>query len=289
MEALQIAAVQLVSQVGEGAIEQNFVSVENLLQRARAAGATLAVLPENVLTFGQKHACDQLQQRRWLERFAAMAQAYNLWLVAGSLPLQDFSVAADGALIWRESAGLPFATCVVFNSQGTIAAVYRKVHLFNAQVNDAHGNYRESDFFQAGNSATIVDTPWGKMGIGICFDLRFAHFFQQLRRKGADFVVLPSAFTYTTGKAHWEILLRARAIENQFAVVGVNQGGVHDEKRKTWGDSMIVDAWGTVLARAGEKAAGNDPQLGEQLVMAQLDLSVQKALREQIPLGASSL
>ncbi|SMF54222.1 Predicted amidohydrolase [Alteromonadaceae bacterium Bs31] len=280
---LQIAAIQLVS---EANIASNLASVEKLLKQAKLAGAQLAVLPENVLTFGQQQSFDRQAQMAWLKWFSAQAQQQKMWIVAGSMPLQAFEISQGGSLSdlqWSEAASLPYATSVVFNSNGAIEGVYRKIHLFDAQVNDATARYRESEQFCAGGEPAVIETPWGKMGLGICYDLRFPEYFRLLRQRGADFVVLPSAFTYATGAAHWEILLRARAIENQSHVIGVNQGGEHKGGRSTWGDSMIVDPWGDVLARVGDAVPTKDSQLGEHIVIAQMDLASQRALRERMP------
>jgi len=290
-----VAAIQIVSNVPscieetESAIIDNMQTVERLVAEAAKSGAELVVLPENVLTFGSRKPFTLEAQQQWLAAFSVLAQHKGIWLVAGSLPLSNFQwQIGDNCkdLEWSQATGLPYATTVVFDKKGKLRGVYQKNHLFDANIADATGQYRESDIFQRGRHPAVVETPWGKMGIAICFDLRFPQYFQQLRALGTDFIVLPSAFTYTTGKAHWEILLRARAIENQTAMVGVNQGGDHDSKRKTWGDSMIVDAWGNVLARVGNALTADDSQLGESIVLAELKLAGQRAIRESMPLVA---
>lgn len=289
----RVGLCQMVSQL-EG-VETNFSTLEGLLGRASKANCQLAVLPENLLTFGLKARFTRDEQVQWLVRFSALARAHKLWLVAGSMPLHGFSWAdGDGDGDWEVSADTirwhdasedvkPFATCVVFDDQGRIASAYRKMHLFDADVKDNMGAYRESDSFSRGDMPVVCETPWGRMGVGICYDLRFPEYFRALRQQGADFVVLPSAFTWATGKVHWELLLRARAVENQIVMIGVNQGGEHTPQRKTWGDSMVVNGWGEIIARAGDDKLLEDSQLGEHLVVTQVDLDELELLRKDMP------
>jgi len=269
-------------------IQHNLSVAEGLLEKAADKGAQLAVLPENVLTFGCRKPFQVEEQLAWLQSFGALARKYNSWLVAGSLPLVEFQFSAGdlpGDIQWQAGGALPFASSVVFDNDGRLAAVYRKCHLFDADVSDGEKRYRESEFFQPGNEPMVVKTPWGMMGLAICYDLRFPEYFSRLVQSGAEFVVLPSAFTYVTGKAHWEILLRARAIENQLFMVGVNQAGQHNSQRKTWGDSMIVDPWGKLLNRAGNPSAADDSQLGCQVVLATLEFSEVSTVRQKMPVG----
>lgn len=291
-DQLTIAACQMVTGIGSHetpAFDANMARITALVMAASDRGCGMAVLPENVLTFGQPGAYSQQIQAQWLDQFARLAESAGLWLVAGSLPLAEFTWQPGQTptqVTWPapdNMTGKPFATSVVFDDRGCIAGVYRKMHLFDAKINDATGAYRESDSFRPGSSPGLVATPWGIMGLGICYDLRFPEYFRQLRAANAAFVVLPSAFTWTTGQAHWELLLRARAVENQMFLVGVNQGGAHSATRKTWGDSMLVDAWGTVLARAGGAPADGQSQLGEQLVVARLNFAEQATLRDDMP------
>jgi len=286
-DTLSVAALQMVSRTDdEKAVDDNLQVAASLVSRAAEAGAELAVLPENVLTFGQRDSFSRAEQLRWLQRFSELAKQHQLWLVAGSLPLQAFIVAEGGSLNqlnWAENDALPFSTSVVFNSAGDIAGVYRKMHLFDAEVNDSTRVYRESDYSQAGDAPVAVETPWGLMGLGICYDLRFPEFFRRLSAQGMRYCVLPSAFTYITGAAHWALLLRARAVENQCFMVGVDQGGEHGRRRKTWGESMIVDGWGDVLVRAGDALAVKDSQLGEHLLIAELNFTEQEKLRQRMP------
>lgn len=293
-DTIVVAALQMVSQTtakenaAVDTLKANLAVTARLLQNAAYQGAQLVVLPENVLTFGSSLGFPLAQQQAWLNAFSALAAEYRLWLVAGSMPIHGFEYTAGcrpEALRWHDSQELPYATCVVFDDSGGVAGCYRKMHLFDADVADAVGCYRESDHFRAGQTPGVVATPWGTMGVGVCYDLRFPEYFRHLADAGVQWVVLPSAFTHTTGAAHWEILLRARAIENQYFVVGVNQGGEHSSGRKTWGDSMIVDAWGQVLARAGDAPLRPGSQLGEAVLVHSLDLSELCPIRKAMPVS----
>lgn len=270
-EPVCVAAIQMVSGFE---VEHNLVSARQLLEDAADRGASLAVLPENFAAFQSRHvvAIGQAEAaardgsiRSFLER---QARRLGLWIVAGSIPMgtrPDGSTVADGRVR---------ASCLVFDDAGTQVARYDKIHLFDAEVGDSHGRYSESSVFEPGDTVVCVDTPAGRLGLTICYDLRFPELYRRLREEGAELVVVPSAFTYRTGEAHWETLLRARAIENQFWVCAPDQGGQHDERRRTWGYSMIVDPWGSVLAQL--------PQ-GPGLVTAELDPERLASTRSAIP------
>lgn len=290
-DKLRIAALQMITRIAgqietsQDTLDHNFATAARLVAAAAAQGCKLAALPENLLTFGTRAHFSRDQQQAWLVAFSDLARRNALWLVAGSLPLEHFASQEDVSmpLRWLDDEHKPFATSVVFGSDGVLRAVYRKMHLFDARVDDGTGVYRESEHFRAGSAPCVVDTPWGVMGLGICYDLRFPEYFRALRELGAHFVVLPSAFTWATGEAHWELLLRARAVENQLFVIGVNQGGGHSATRKTWGDSMIIDTWGQVLVRVGNMSPSNDSQLGEALLIADLDFEQLRNIRVKMP------
>jgi len=329
-EPLLVAGLQMVSRpaTAPNALQHNLSIAQQQVATAAQKGAQLVVLAENFLVFADSQRYSLQAQREWLRALAELAERYQLWLVAGSLPLSYFDWRRnDGVddLRWSEIAAddsaavlsKPYATCVVFNSEGRVAGIYRKMHLFdvsvaNSEASDGYvggsavsrssrsdtttGNtgatptrqsYRESDQFQHGDEPALVETPWGRLGLAICYDLRFPEYFRHLALNGADFFTLPSAFTYTTGRAHWEVLCRARAIETQSFFIAVNQGGEHSASRKTWGDSMIVDAWGSVLARAGSESSSTstDNQLGETLVLASFDREAQQIMRRDMPIA----
>ncbi|MBR9728768.1 carbon-nitrogen hydrolase family protein [Shewanella intestini] len=202
----------------------------------------LVVLPECSLLFGG-HEAEQLQHagtdddNPLADALATMAKQYQLYLIAGTMP-------------FKAAKNKVFSRCYAFDDNGHTLGHYDKMHLFDVDVADGTKTYRESDTFAAGEQLTVIDTPFGKIGLAICYDLRFADLFRALRLMGADIIVLPSAFTKVTGQAHWQVLLQARAIENQCFILGANQWGAHNQgRRETFGHSMIVDPWGTVLAQ----------------------------------------
>ncbi|MBW2940252.1 carbon-nitrogen hydrolase family protein [Zhongshania aquimaris] len=259
-----VAALQMVS---SSDLAVNLLRAEGLIAEAANGGAKLAVLPENFALFGRQRIFDLAVQEAasgdLQSQLAHLAAKYNLTLVAGTIP----TPAPDGRV---------YATSFVYGPDGCCLGQYRKMHLFDADVADAQGSYRESDSYAPGDDVVVLETPFGRIGVGICYDLRFPELFRQMFELKADIVVLPSAFTRSTGWAHWLPLLRARAIENQCLVVAANQGGVHDAKRQTSGGSVIIDSWGRVLAEAG---------LGEVCILADYDSAEQNALRLRMPVA----
>lgn len=235
-----LAALQLCSGPDLAA---NWRQAEAGLRKAAAAGASLAVLPENFAVFDAAQyrvVAEQLPEL--LQRLGALARELDLWIVAGTLPAAtrpDGSTIADGRVR---------TACHVIDSDGEVVARYDKIHLFDVEVADAQGSYRESATFEPGDTLVCVNTPVGRLGLTVCYDLRFPELFRRLVDDGADIISVPAAFTYLTGEAHWQVLLRARAIENQIYIVGAAQGGVHSATRRTFGHSQIIDPWGQVLA-----------------------------------------
>lgn len=265
----QVAAIQMVS--GRD-IEANLQDAERLLAQAARAGVRVAVLPENfaVLSTGDMVRCGEVEAgpspviRDFL---AHQARTLGLWIVGGSLPLAR---RPDGQPI----DGRVRSACLVYDDGGREVARYDKIHLFDAKVDDAHGQYRESDTFEPGDRVVTVDTPVGRLGLAICYDLRFPELFRALRQQNADWVCLPSAFTWETGDAHWHALIRARAIENQVWVVAAGQGGQNSERRRTYGHSLVCDPWGRVVAEWPE---------GPGLITAQLDRARLQQVRGNMP------
>ncbi|MEY4590011.1 MAG: hypothetical protein RL497_2087 [Pseudomonadota bacterium] len=265
-----VAAVQMVS---EHQLSANLNKAEELLAQARSQGAQCAVLPENFALFGQKGASIQGKmesqgQGEILPFLSEQARKHQIWLVGGTLPL-----GCNQKGLWA-AEHKSFASCCVFSPEGELISRYDKIHLFDAGVQDAVGSYRESAQFDSGAEPGMFDGPGGRWGLGVCYDLRFPEYFRLLSQAGCHLLALPSAFVYTTGQVHWEILLRARAIENQCFVIAANQGGHHGCNRRTWGHSMIINPWGDVLAVLKE---------GEGVVVADLDLSELTALRVRMP------
>jgi len=259
-----VAAVQMTSLAD---VAQNLITVRRLLGIARDRGAGLAVLPENFSFMGRSEA----ERRAVVERdgdgpvqtaVAAMARELKLWVVAGTQPI---AVEGDAR---------PANACVVYDAAGKRAARYDKIHLFDVDLPGGREGYRESANARPGAKAVLVDTPAGRLGLTVCYDLRFPELFRQLVSEGAEIFSVPSAFTSPTGRAHWETLLRARAIENLCFVIAAAQSGIHDSNRETYGDTLIVDHWGRVLAR--------EPR-GSHVVTATLDMEGQKLTRESFP------
>ncbi|WP_417780793.1 carbon-nitrogen hydrolase family protein [Stutzerimonas xanthomarina] len=243
---MTLAVIQMASQAD---IQTNLTKARRLLERAAEAGAQLAVLPENFAAMGRSDlpAVGRAEAEGvgpilpWLKQAAT---DLRLWIVAGTLPLP-----ADG-----QPRSKVRACSLLFDDQGQRVARYDKLHLFDAQVSDARGRYRESDDYAAGDRLVVVDTPVGRLGMSVCYDLRFAELYTALRLAGAELISVPSAFTAVTGQAHWEMLLRARAIETQCYMLAAAQGGEHPGGRLTHGHSSIVDYWGRVMR---EQATGD--------------------------------
>ncbi|WP_246065269.1 carbon-nitrogen hydrolase family protein [Hydrocarboniclastica marina] len=268
--AAEIALIQMVSGRDPSA---NLARVRELLKQASEQGASIAVLPENFASFysaGMRTLAEQETTTSGPIRsfLADQARELGIWIVAGSLPM---AIRPDGSPV---PAPRVRATCWVIDDQGREVARYDKIHLFDAEVGDAQGSYKESDTFEPGDELVCVDTPAGRLGLSICYDLRFPELYRGLVARGATWVVVPAAFTWRTGQAHWETLLRARAIEDQVWVCAPNQGGQHDSKRRTWGHSMMIDPWGTVVRSAEE---------GEQLLLATLDPARVGEVRRAMP------
>ncbi|SIO41448.1 carbon-nitrogen hydrolase family protein [Salinivibrio sp. ES.052] len=243
----------------------NMKTLQASLHRLSEQGVKLALTPENALVFGgkrdyQRHA-ERLGQGPLQQQLAELAHQYDLWLVVGAFPIQNDN-------------GMLSSTSLVFDNAGHLRGSYDKLHLFDVEVGDAHGRYCESDYFAAGDRLTTVDTPFGCLGLSICYDVRFAPMYQALRTQGADVITIPAAFTRVTGQAHWEALLRARAIETQCWVIAAGQCGEHSKGRQTWGHSMIIDPWGQVVASLGSEPG---------VTWAELDLSVSESIRGKMP------
>lgn len=231
------AAIQMASSPN---VSSNLLQAEKLIGEAAKAGAKLIALPENFAIMGH-HELDKVKVREQdgsgpIQDFLAnVAKKYGIWLVGGTIPL-----AADHDNKVR-------AACLIYNDRGERVARYDKVHLFDVSVPDTDEVYRESDSIEPGDKSLVIDTPFGKLGVAVCYDLRFPEFFRNMAREGLDILVVPAAFTAETGAAHWEVLLRARAIENLCYVIAPNQGGFHINGRQTFGHSMIIDPWGVLL------------------------------------------
>src|SRR5690606_19698791 len=241
MSFFTAACVQLTS---TGNVQENLATATALIREAAAAGADLITTPEvtNMLDPDKAKARAQAQFQEddvTLGAFRDLATETETWILAGSLVIRK----PDGERLDNRS--------FLIRPDGESAAQYDKIHIFDVELH-AGGTYKESRPYAPGETAQLAETPWGLLGMTICYDVRFAHLYQQLALAGAGILTVPAAFTATTGEAHWHTLLRARAIENGCFVIAAAQVGQHSEKRFTYGHSLIIDPWGTVLADGGE-------------------------------------
>nr|UQM69637.1 nitrilase [Janthinobacterium psychrotolerans] len=255
-----VAAIQMIS---TPSITENLATAKRLVAQAASDGAMLVVLPEYWAIMGQ-HETDKLGHAEQpgsgpiQDGMAQMAREHGVWLIGGTLPLVS------------PEAGKVLNTTLVYDPQGEAAGRYDKIHLFG--FTRGAESYNESRTIVAGAQVRSVDTPLGKVGLSICYDLRFPELYRALGE--CALIVLPAAFTHTTGRAHWEVLLRARAIENQCYVLASAQGGAHPNGRRTWGHSMLIDPWGEVKAVLDE---------GEGVVSGQIDPVFLAGVRESLP------
>jgi nitrilase len=261
---LKVAALQMTSGPD---VPANLAEARLLLEEAQAAGARLAVLPENFAFMGMhdadKRAVGEAEGSGPIQEFlAATAQRLGLWVIAGTVPIR---VAGDGRVA---------AASLVYDAAGKRVARYDKIHLFDVEIPERAESYRESANMAPGRTPVVVDTPIGRVGLAVCYDVRFPELFRNLSAAGAQVFALPSAFTAPTGRAHWETLLRARAIENLAHMIAPAQSGFHPNGRETHGDSMIVDHWGRILARLPR---------GRGCVTAEIDLVREAEVRKSFP------
>ena len=256
----KVAAIQMASGPN---VASNLDEAERLIEMAVEQGAKLIALPEYFPVMGVKEtdkvAVREEEGKGPIQRFLSnQAKKHKIWLVGGSIPLE---------------ASIPTKvrnSCLVYDDKGKVVARYDKIHLFNLDLGNEH--YHEEATIEPGKKIVTVDTPFGKLGLSICYDLRFPELFRAMG--DVDIIILPSAFTDTTGKAHWETLVRARAIENLAYVIAPAQGGYHLSGRETHGNSMIVDPWGVVLDRLPR---------GSGVVIAGVNPAYQASLRKSLP------
>lgn len=262
----KIAAIQMAS---GPRLDANLGEAERLLRKAAEAGARLAVLPEYFAQFGlpeqeRAAAAETPGDGRVQEFLARQANARGMWIVGGSVPLVD-----------PDEDRRVRGACLLFDDHGELVTRFDKMHLFDVHIPERDEHYEESGWTAPGNRVSVADTPFGRVGIAVCYDLRFPELFRRMTAQGVDIFVLPAAFTAATGKAHWEVLLRARAIENLAYVVAAAQGGFHANGRETWGHSMIIDPWGGILAQRTESGGG--------VIIADVDLERLSTLRRTFP------
>lgn len=258
----RVAAIQMTSTVD---VSENLAEADRLIAEAAAAGAALAVLPENfALMAGSRDgllgAAEPFGQGPIQGALARAARSSGIWVVGGTVPLRS-----DGDRLR--------AACLVYDDRGQPVGRYDKMHLFDVGLRGGEA-HSESRTYEPGREVVVVDTPVGRVGLSVCYDLRFPELYRALLDAGAHLFAVPSAFTAFTGRAHWEPLLRARAIENLVYVVAAAQTGHHANGRETHGHSMVVDPWGAVVAEQGE---------GRGVVTADIDLSRIEDVRAQLP------
>lgn len=261
---VRVAALQMCSTAD---VEENLAKVDALLERAAGRKVTLAVLPENLAIMGVADE-DKLEHAEVpgagpIQDFlSAAARRHGIWLVAGSIPLAT------------DDPKRVYGASLLIDADGNTKATYRKMHLFDVDIGRRGERYRESATMAPGDEPVTADTPAGRLGLTICYDLRFPELYRRLVDDGATIFSVPSAFTRVTGRAHWHSLLRARAIENLSYVIAAAQYGRHASGRETYGHSLIVDPWGRVLAE--------EPR-GDAVVNAVVDVSLVEKLRRDFP------
>jgi predicted amidohydrolase len=263
---MKMAAIQMVSSPD---VAHNLAHARHLLGEAAAQGAQLAALPEYFCLMGRQDddklaVAEALGQGPIQQMLADAARELGLWIIGGTLPLRT----ADPRRV-RNS-------CLVYGPEGRLAARYDKLHLF--RYDNGRERYDEGRVLEAGETPVAAQLGPVRLGLSVCYDLRFPELYREMGQNAndgpLDLISVPSAFTYTTGQAHWELLLRARAVENQAYLIAPAQGGTHENGRRTWGHTMIVDPWGEVLACLPE---------GEGVVLAELDAARLNQVRQQLP------
>lgn len=259
-----VAAVQMASGPN---VKANLEEAEKLIKTAVQQDAELVVLPENFAIMGlsemDKVAIAETAGEGPIQRFLSQqASKHGVWIVGGTIPLES------------AVTGKVYSASLLYNDSGDVVARYDKIHLFDVVLEDSNESYNESETIESGDDIVVVDTPFGKLGMAVCYDLRFPELFRAMADVGMEVCVLPSAFTSLTGRAHWESLLRARAIENLCYMVAPDQGGYHKSGRETYGDSMIIDPWGVVLNRLPH---------GTGVVVSDIDLEKLRKTRKNFP------
>lgn len=278
MTTITIASIQLNSQTD---IDANLHIISTAITDAVTQGARLIVLPENACVMGRQ---SQLAERfdEICEFYQSLAKTHGVHILAGTLPCPT---RPNGTAVAHDKVR---QVSLLIDDTGAIKARYDKIHLFRATVDDATGSYDEGKTFEAGDRLIVADCVIDDVHVGIgmmiCFDVRFPALSQRLRQMGADIITVPAAFTYQTGKAHWQLLLQARALDSQCMIIGSAQGGSHQigsSTRETWGHSMMVDASGKVVVDSGTTDIGTD---GYTVVYGKFDPDKQAKIRQSMPI-----
>lgn len=260
-----MARVAVVQMVSSASVKDNLSKLDAFFIKARECAAELLVLPENFAFMGLNGSdklgvAEDVGHGEIQQIVSQLAHRYGIWVIAGTIPI-------------KATAKRIRASNMVYDDKGAMVARYDKIHLFDVRVSEQEA-HQESLSIERGDQVVVVDTPVGRVGLSVCYDLRFPELYRELALKGAELLSIPSAFTAVTGLAHWEILLRARAIENLCYVLAPNQGGQHASGRHTYGHSMIVEPWGKILAEQHQ---------GAGVIVADIDLKRLQQLRQQFP------
>ena len=248
-------------------LKQNFQEAQSWVKDAAKEGCDFITLPEHVdvILKNKKdiHKYAQTMDNNWLlNQYKNLAASVNKWLLVGSIAVK---IEASDKLVNRS---------LLINNDGALVAFYDKMHQFDVDLEEDKTIYRESDNYQAGKNLCVTKLDWCNIGMSICYDLRFPNLYQKLALNGANLITIPAAFTKVTGKAHWEVLTRARAIENGCFIVAAAQTGTHCGASETYGHSIIIDPWGKILAQADDKVG---------FISAEIDISLSDKARKQIP------
>lgn len=259
----KISAIQMTS---TPSVEENLAAVEALIKIAINQGSNLIVLPEMFPILGLEATdkikiSEQFGEGQIQEFLSKQSKKNKLWIVGGTIPLKC------------EQPNKVKAACLVYDDLGNVAGRYDKMHLFDVIVSESE-SYQESATIEPGTKVTVIDTPFGKLGLSVCYDIRFPELYRNLFNLGAEIFIIPAAFTVKTGQAHWEVLSRSRAIENFCYVIGACQAGMHKNGRETYGHSLIVNPWGEIVSSLPE---------GVGVITAEVDLEKLKKIRRNIP------
>ena len=260
----KVAAIQMASGPN---VKANLAEAEKLIKIAVQQEAELVVLPENFAIMGMNETdkvniAEDVGSGLLQDYLKEQARKHNIWLVGGTIPIRS------------SESGKVFSACLLFNPQGELVTRYDKIHLFDVTIEASNESYTESETITPGDKIVVVDTPFGRLGLAVCYDLRFPELFRAMIDLNMEICALPSAFTSLTGRVHWESLLRSRAIENLSYMIAADQGGYHVGGRETHGDSMIVDPWGRVLNRLPH---------GTGVVVAEIDVAKLEHTRKMFP------
>ena len=264
MNNFKVSCVQIASGPN---IDANLLEVGKYIEESKESGADIVVLPENFAMMGAKDS-DYLDIKedfgsgKIQDFISNTAEKNDIWIIAGTIPIKS------------DNKEKVYSTCIIFDNNGNIISSYNKIHLFDVNLVESNEKYNESDIYLNGDSIVAVDTPFCKIGLSICYDLRFPELFRHLSNQGVDLICMPAAFTAVTGKAHWEYLIKSRAIENLVYFAASAQGGYHVSGRETYGHSTIINPWGETL---------NIIDGSSGIIVSAIDLKSQSMLRKNFP------